>query len=139
MLYVSKHSVCRRQVETPAEVNRLLDTILIGVSFGVSSTSSVLECLRLGGYRSELILYLTTPFIITATIVIFAACGVLTKKIQHAKRLPSSQAIAAEPARAPSVLAQAAHQSALNAAAGLNETLETATPLVLKLAFLAYV
>ena len=67
------------QVELPSAVKRLLATFSVGVSFGFSSVSSVLECLGMRGYVKTLALYMVAPFILAVGILLVALGLTLSK------------------------------------------------------------
>ena len=57
-------------MELPPAVKRLLSLFAIGISFGVNSISSVLECLGLRGYVSTLVFYTMAPLVLTLVLLL---------------------------------------------------------------------
>ena len=67
------------QVELPPAVKWLLSLFAIGISFGLHSISSVLECLNMRGYIATLALYIATPIVLALLILLIALAHVLSK------------------------------------------------------------
>ena len=80
------------EVVLPPEVKRMLNVFSTGVSFGLSSSSAVLECLGPRGYVATLTLYVVTPVGIAAAIVVIAACAMPFAKLPVKTRVPRLQA-----------------------------------------------
>ena len=109
------------EVELPPEVRRMLNVFSTGVSFGLSGTSAVLECLGLRGYMATLTLYIVTPLLIAAAIFVISACTMRFAK----------SGSEASPAKARESRLQASKHHAL-------ALFEKALPPLLQLAFLTY-
>ncbi len=59
------------EVELPPQVRSLLSVFSVAISFGMTSASSVLECLGFRGFLSTLLLYMVTPAALAALVVLF--------------------------------------------------------------------
>ena len=59
------------EVAVPPSVKQVLNFFSVGVSFGFSSFSSVLECLNMRGYVPMLAVYIITPAILSSLILLF--------------------------------------------------------------------
>ena len=65
------------EVELPPQVKQLLAVFSVGVSFGFSGASTVLDCLEMRGYLAMLKLYMVTPLAIALFILLISACRAL--------------------------------------------------------------
>ena len=65
------------EVELPMDMERLLDSFTVVVSFGFSYVSTPLQCLRLDGYRAELLFWIICPIALILAGVLFALGGML--------------------------------------------------------------
>ena len=63
------------EVELPAAVKQLLNAFSVSFSFGISYTSTPLECLGLHGYRSTLLFWMILPLLLVL-IILLASLGV---------------------------------------------------------------
>ena len=68
------------KITLTAEVRQLLSTLSIGVSIGLSSTTSVLTCLGLDGFRMELTFWMLAPPVLTGCILLSAVIFLLSKR-----------------------------------------------------------
>ena len=67
-------------VELPASVKQLLRVFATGISVGVNSLASVLECLDSRGYIKVLALYAVFPAVLVAVIVVVVICLLACKQ-----------------------------------------------------------
>ena len=63
------------EVELPAAVKQLLNAFSVSFSFGISYTSTPLECLGLHGYRSTLLFWMILPLVLVI-IILLASLGI---------------------------------------------------------------
>ena len=63
------------QVELPATVMQTLNAFSVSFSFGITYTSTPLECLGLHGYRSTLLFWMILPLVLVL-IILLASLGV---------------------------------------------------------------
>ena len=68
------------KITLTAEVRQLLSTLSIGVSIGLSSTTSVLTCLGLDGFRMELTFWMLAPPVLTGCILLSSVIFLLSKR-----------------------------------------------------------
>jgi len=67
------------EVEFPPEVKRVLSIFSVGVSFGFSGVSSLLECLDMRGYFATLAVYMVAPGAIALLILLIGAIRMLCR------------------------------------------------------------
>ncbi len=67
------------EVDLPAELSTLLNSIAVTISFGFSSAGTVLECLGMRGYFASLATYIAAPIILAAFILIVTLVRLLSK------------------------------------------------------------
>ena len=132
------------EVVLPPEVKRMLNVFSTGVSFGLSSASTVLECLGLQGYVATLTLYIVTPLAIAAAIVVVTAYVTCSAK-PDSEKLPASGLRRSKAAR--DIWSQGQQRSLQNRPRSQRSSqakdhalalFEKALPALLQLAFLAY-
>ena len=58
------------EVMLPADVRRFLSYFRIGISVGLSDTTSVLTCLGLRGFEAQLILWMLVPPVLVGVILV---------------------------------------------------------------------
>ena len=75
------------EVELPADVKQMLNSLSITFSFGISYAATPLECMGLNGYTYKLIAYMLMPPIVVGVVLI-----VVCLKACLAKRQKSSRA-----------------------------------------------
>jgi len=68
------------EVTLPADVRRFLDNISIGISLGLSSTTSVLTCLGLRSYHEQLLLWMLLPPVLVGAIIIGSLTYLLSQR-----------------------------------------------------------
>jgi hypothetical protein len=66
------------EVEMPPTVSQMLSTFSTGISFGLNSVGSVLECLNFRGFHSTLTLYIVAPLTIAGLVLVLAAVHALS-------------------------------------------------------------
>ena len=68
------------QVNLPPNLFRIMSSMSLVINVGVGSSATLFDCLGMGGYRSQLILYGTIPFVAAGAVLLFIVLRTLCKR-----------------------------------------------------------